>query len=141
MAKLKRKGGKDIVNDTLTIFVNSIINKLMDGFEKKNPTLAIVAPILVYYFGDTVLKDLKMVNSQYITVNSLEKALRNLTKNSNFNFLKSNSKFIQGDDLDEIQALEDATLIQGSLEDPEGTTEIQGMASVGDDIVYETTED
>ncbi len=136
MARIKRKKEKDIINDALTIFVNSAINKLMETMESKGQIYSVLIPFLVYYFGDTVFSKIGVINSEYITTNNLEKAIRNFTAGSQFDILKNNSKFIQSDELTEIEGLEDALLISG-LQDEE-YDEIEGdTAEIGDNIEYE----
>ena len=135
----KFKKTKNIINDTMSIFINSVMNKFTEKWEKENENLAYILPFAIYFLGDSLLKNIKTVNTEYIMTNQLEKAIRNFTKNSKIDLLKDNSKYIQEEEkLFEIEAEAELLEIEAEEEQEQEETEIEAEEYSGDNVYIET---
>jgi len=144
MAKLKMKKTSSIMTDTITVIANSYMNKLTEKYEAKSKIYAVGIPLLIYLFGDSIVKKIKMFNSDYITANALEKALRNFAKGSNISLLSNQSKFIQSeDDLLMIENEEDVLMIEAETEEyiMSDDDELIEYSEIGDNVEVEVYEE
>jgi len=109
-------GKKNYVSDVLTVMLITFINSMIEKYRyvkgsnnsKENKLFTIGLPVIIYMFGGNFLKKYKKyINLNYLEVNYLERLIREFAESSDIKMLKDNSKYIQSDDIELIEAYEE----------------------------------